>query len=76
MSQYQIKIYPEALEDIQQATDWYNGQLPGLGARFQSQVIKQINKLKKLPEIYAIRYNDVRCIVIKKFPFMVHFTIE
>jgi hypothetical protein len=25
---------------------------------------------------YAIRYADVRCMLVKKFPFMVHFTID
>lgn len=76
MPQYEIKIYPEALLDIQEAVEWYNDQLSGLGDRFQRQVVKQINRLKKNPEIYGVRYNDVHCMVVKKFPFMVHFTIN
>lgn len=27
MSKYKIKIEPDALKDIQEATDWYNEQL-------------------------------------------------
>ena len=76
MAKYKIKIEPDALEDIQKATDWYNEQLPGLGSRFQKQVIDQINSLKSNPSGYAIRYADVRCMLIKKFPFMVHFTTD
>lgn len=76
MSRYQIKIFPDALQDIQQATDWYNEQLPGLGGRFQKQTIKQINKLKSTAAFYNIRYGNVRCMVIRKFPFMVHFTLN
>ena len=74
--QYQIKILPEALDDIQLATDWYNDQAAGLGRRFQKQVISQINRLKNSGERYVIRYDDVRCMVIKKFPFMVHFVVD
>ncbi|TAF82962.1 MAG: hypothetical protein EAZ51_01560 [Sphingobacteriales bacterium] len=36
----------------------------------------QINSLKKDPTIYAKRYADVRCMVIKKYPFMVHYTLN
>ncbi|MBI1769951.1 MAG: hypothetical protein HYR67_16415 [Bacteroidetes bacterium] len=32
MKNYKISIDPDALQDIQQATDWYNEQLPGLGS--------------------------------------------
>ena len=76
MAKYKIKIEPDALQDIQEATDWYNEQLHGLGSRFQKQVIVQINSLKSNPSGYAIRYADVRCMIIKKFPFMVHFTTD
>ncbi|MBW8048914.1 MAG: type II toxin-antitoxin system RelE/ParE family toxin [Cytophagales bacterium] len=62
--------------DIQEATDWYNEQVPGCGSRFQKQVKFQINSLKINPNGYAIRYADVHCMLIKKFPFLVHFTVD
>jgi len=40
MSSYKIKVFPEALTDIQKTTDWYNDQSYGVGTRFQKQVIK------------------------------------
>ena len=43
MTQYKVAIDPEALQDIQSATDWYNEQQRGLGSRFQKQVKAQIN---------------------------------
>lgn len=76
MAKYKIKIAPDALRDIQDATDWYNEQLKGLGARFQEQVRDQISSLKSNPLLYSTRYADVRCMIIKKFPFMVHFIVE
>ena len=76
MASYRILIDPEAFQDIQDATDWYNEQLKGLGSRFQKQVKAQINSLKKNAKIYAIRYDDVRCMLIKKFPFLVHITLD
>jgi mRNA-degrading endonuclease RelE of RelBE toxin-antitoxin system len=76
MSSHKIKIYTEALHDIQEATDWYNFKLRGLGGRYQSQVKRQINTLKNNPFLYTVRYTDVHCMLIKKFPFAVHFTIN
>ena len=76
MERYKVKIFPEALEDINYATKWYNDQVPNFGFRFQKQVINQINKLKVNAEIYIFRYKDVRCMVINKFPFMVHFILD
>ncbi len=76
MDSYKIQIDEEALLDIQNATNWYNDQLQGLGSRFQKQIKSQINSLKNDATLYSNRYGDVRCMVIKKFPFMVHYTIN
>lgn len=76
MKKYIVKIEPEAIADIQEITDWYNEQQAGLGKRFQSSTIKQINSLGKNPQIYTVRYKEIRCALIKKFPYMVHFFIN
>jgi|SRR5690348_5734303 mRNA-degrading endonuclease RelE of RelBE toxin-antitoxin system len=76
MPNYVVKIDLDAFQDIQKATDWYNEQVPELGSRFQKQVKQQINSLKTNAQNYGIRYKNVRCMIIKKFPFLVHYTIE
>lgn len=76
MNQYKLKIDEEALYDIQEATNWYNEQSAGLGVRFQKQVKLQINSLKKNPKLYSNRYADVRCMLIKNFPYRVHYTVN
>jgi len=76
MKKYKVKIEPEALSDIQEITDWYNEQQAGLGQRFQSTVIKQLNSLSKDPQLYSVRYKEIRCVLIKKFPYMAHFYIN
>lgn len=73
---YQVKIEPDALVDIQEISDWYNDQQTGLGKRFQKTAIKSINSLSANPQIYAFRYKEIRCVIIKKFPYMAHFYIN
>ncbi len=65
MKRYKLKIEPEALTDIQNATDWYNEAQAGLGKRFHNTVIKQIDSLGKNPHLYAIRYHKIRCMVLR-----------
>ncbi len=76
MEKYRVIIDNDALQDIQEATDWYNLQVEGLGSRFQKQVKFQIDSLKINALIYSNRYADVHCMLIKDFPFMVHYIIE
>jgi plasmid stabilization system protein ParE len=76
MKKYMVKIEPEALADIQEITNWYNKAQTGLGKRFQNTAIKQINTLNKDPQIYPVRYKEIRCVLVKKFPYMVHFYIN
>ncbi|TRX38116.1 type II toxin-antitoxin system RelE/ParE family toxin [Flavobacterium sp. ZT3R18] len=73
---FQLKIDVDALNDIQETFEWYEMQLKGLGLRFKTQTKKQINSLKKNPYLFAIKYNEVRCRKIEKFPFLIHYTIE
>ena len=76
MKKYHIKIDPEALNDIQDVSRWYNTQKTGLGYRFQTIVKKQIDELEENPQIFAIRYKEIRCMLVKKFPYMVHYYIN
>ena len=76
MKKYRIRIEPLAITDIREITYWYNQQLEMLGKRFQDTTVQQINKLAKDPNSFAIRYNEIRCMQVKKFPYMVHFYIN
>jgi hypothetical protein len=76
MKRYKLKVVPEAIEEIQKQADYYNRKAEGLGSRFRKATIKQIDSLNKDPHIYAIRYSQIRCMLIRKFPYMVHFFVN
>ena len=76
MEKFRVKIEPEALADIRDIVHWYNLAQKGLGERFRKTVIGQINSLGKNPKIYAVRYRQIRCAIVKKFPYMVHFFVN
>ena len=72
---YTLKIQPEARQDIQQAIRWYNSQQPGLGRKFH-QAVKQGFDSLKLNPFFQVRYDSTRCLPLKTYPYMIHFTLE
>lgn len=72
---YKLVIKPEVYYDIQSAVDWYNSKQKGLGKRFFEAIQNEYKTLKNAP-VFQVRYNDVRCLPVKKFPYMVHFIVE
>ncbi len=73
---WELKIDVDAFKDIQEAVEWYELQLKGLGQRYKIQTIKSINSLKKNPFVFSVKYNDIRCRKIEKFPFLIHYVID
>ena len=72
---YKIRVEPAVILDIQDAIDWYNSRQKGLGKKFHDSIKKNFQTLTTKP-FYQIRYDDIRCLPVKGFPFMIHFTIS
>jgi toxin ParE1/3/4 len=66
-----ISITPTALEDLQQAIDYYNEQLQGLGIRFEHNVNDTFGKIQKMPKAASFAYDTVRYKVVQDFPFII-----
>ena len=72
---YKIIIDKRATGDIVKARDFYNERQKGLGKRFAKEVDKSIKSIASNPG-YQMRYDDVRCLPLSKFPFMIHFSVN
>lgn len=70
-----IQIEPEAIQDIQNAIDWYELQQKGLGKKFYDYLDSVLERLESNP-YYQIRYSNIRCLPLQKYPFMIHFSID
>jgi plasmid stabilization system protein ParE len=73
---YKIKIFPSAISDIQEIADWYDHQQGGVGDRFRETTIDLIDNLEKSPHIFSVRYNEIRCMLVTGFPYLVHYHID
>ena len=72
---YNIVIEPEALQDVQRAIDYYDDQQTGLGKKFEAALNEHLVSLEKSP-FFQVRYDNVHCLPIKKYPYMIHFTVS
>jgi plasmid stabilization system protein ParE len=69
-----LSLDPRAIHDIQEAINYYDNQQVGLGRKFERELNKYFLALEKNP-FFRVRYDCVRCLPIRKFPYMVHFTV-
>lgn len=65
----------EVYDDLQKNIKWYNEKQSGLGSRFFKAVKEQFPRIKKYPYGIAVRYEEVRCVKVKGFPYMIHFKV-
>lgn len=72
---YKVVIQPEVFDDIQEGIDWYNSRQNGLGKRFFSAVQQEFKTLRINPG-FQVRYDEVKCLPVKKFPYMVHYYVN
>jgi hypothetical protein len=75
MKKFTVTFSPIALDDIEQTTAYYEEVQPGLGKRFAAQLQLTLNAIKRNPSFASVRYDDIRCAQVKKFPYLVHYHI-
>jgi plasmid stabilization system protein ParE len=73
---YKIILKNNAKLDLNESIKWYNSQKKGLGNIFYTQIKTEINKLKEFPYIGENKHLAIRTIVVKKFPYMIHYYID
>jgi hypothetical protein len=75
MKKYTLVFHPLVQQDVQEAVTYYNSKSPGLGKRFFGKVKQRYESLKLNPD-FQIRYDDVNCLPVDDFPYMIHFRVD
>lgn len=75
LKKFVIDIEPEAFDDIQKAVDYYNQKQDGLGKHFFNMVDQHFDFLKKNYTTCDVRYDNIRCMKVRKFPYAIHYQI-
>ena len=64
---FAVKKLKLAEADALKAAAWYDEQQPGLGDAFCEDLDSAIAALAENPLIYSVRFEDVRCIRLRRF---------
>ena len=73
---YEVRLRPEAEEDLADASAWYEEQRQGLGHEFLDEVLTMISSIAEAPLVYPDVYRNTRRAIINRFPFSVYFRVE
>ena len=76
MTKYIIQFSARSLIDIEEAVNYYNGQAWGLGNKFLSDIEMVFKALITNPFFASVKYEDIRCAALKRFPFSIHYSID
>jgi toxin ParE1/3/4 len=69
-----VVFFDRAIADIQQGMEYYDSLQNGLGIRFYNSVNDAITLIERNPH-FQKRYDEIHCLPLKKFPYMLHFSI-
>ena len=74
--EYNLILKPKAQQDIRNSIEWYREQSGNLPEKFLDKIDKCLEKISKNPEHYQKRYNEIRIVFTKKFPYGIYYTVE
>ena len=65
----------EASQDTEEARDYYNRAQQGLGETFPARLTETVARVRTMPEMYAVVWQDVRAVQLRKFPYVAYYRI-
>ena len=65
----------DAIDEVDAAFAWYEEQRPGLGEKFFSNLLAQLDLIQENPESWALLHRNVRACTIRRFPYVVYYRI-
>ena len=75
---FKLEFNPQIQEDIQHQVDYYKKETKSheLVKRFAQTVKAEVLRLKKHALQYEVKYDNIRCLPIPKFPFRAHYSVN
>ncbi len=71
-----LHIFKAALDDLQDALDWYDSQSTGLEQRFSKDINDRLSFISNHPEASPVRAEGFRGALLKKFPYTIYYDFD
>ena len=73
---FNLKVRPEAEQDLLQVFSWYEGQRKGLGHDFLLQIDAGFRFLERTHLAFPEKHRGIRQHLIKRFPYKIFYLVE
>jgi len=75
VNNFKLKILSRAKLEVNEVTEYYESKSKGLGKVFYLEFKNYSKTLRNIP-FFEEKYNIVRILPLKKFPYTIHFTVD
>jgi plasmid stabilization system protein ParE len=72
----EIRLRPEAAQDLADAAEWYEEQRAGLGHEFLDEARATLSTIAEMPSMYAQIHRSARRALMQRFPFGIFYRID
>jgi plasmid stabilization system protein ParE len=73
---FEVRLRPEAEQDLSDAAVWYEERLSGLGHQFLDEVLAVITSIAETPLRYPVVHRNTRRALIRRFPFGAYYRVD
>jgi toxin ParE1/3/4 len=71
----EIKLTPEAFDDLRSAWHWYEQQRSGLGSAFERSIDATLSRIQRLPLSCPVVLEPFRRAAVRRFPYDVYYEV-
>ena len=69
-----VTLHPEAEQELERASDYYDSQRPGLGADFEAEAEQSLQRVAQMPAAFPPHGSaGVRKCLLPRFPYTIYF---
>ncbi len=72
----EVRLRPEAEQDLTEAARWYEEQRPGLGQEFLDEALATFSAIAERPLASTAVYGSLRRALLHRFPFGVFYFVD
>ena len=72
----EVRLRPEAEQDLVDSANWYQNQRSGLGLEFLEEAQAVLSSIAERPLFYPIVHRTARRALLHRFPFGVFYFVE
>jgi len=71
-----VVFSPEARQEFEEAEEYYERKVPGLGVRFRAEVRAAIPRIRAWPLSCPCERGDIRRLTLSRFPYKILYAVE